>query len=69
MSRAGRNVMTPRLAAPRDLQEITVFSAGIATVSKEPETGKTLIGIIASSAARDALTKSGRDPIAAGATT
>jgi molybdate transport system substrate-binding protein len=53
---------------PDDLQKITVFSAGIATVSKEPDAGRALIKFLASPAARDALVKSGLDPIAAGAT-
>jgi molybdate transport system substrate-binding protein len=52
---------------PNDLQKITVFSAGIATVSKEPDAGKALIKFLASPAARDALVKSGLEPIAAGA--
>ena len=37
---------------PPELQQITVFSAGIATVSKEPEAGKALISFLASPAAR-----------------
>jgi molybdate transport system substrate-binding protein len=49
---------------PPDLQKITVFSAGIATGSKEPEAGKALIKYLASPAAHDALVKSGLDPIA-----
>ena len=49
---------------PPDLQKITVFSAGIATGSKEPEAGKELIKFLASPAARDALVESGLDPIA-----
>ena len=53
---------------PDDLQKITVFSAGIATVSKEPEAGKALIKFLASPAARAEIVKSGMDPIAAGAT-
>jgi molybdate transport system substrate-binding protein len=53
---------------PNDLQKITVFSAGIASVSKEPEAGKALIKFLASPAARDALVKSGLDPIPASAT-
>src|SRR5207237_1412891 len=48
---------------PDDLQRITVFSAGIATVSKEPEAGRALIKFLASPAARDAIVKSGMDPI------
>ena len=53
---------------PADLQNITVFSAGIATVSKEPEAGKALIKFLASPAARDTIVKSGMEPIAVGAT-
>ncbi|QPF83394.1 substrate-binding domain-containing protein [Bradyrhizobium genosp. L] len=53
---------------PESLQKITVFSAGIATVSKEPEAGKALISFLASPEAHDALVKSGLDPIPAGAT-
>jgi molybdate transport system substrate-binding protein len=53
---------------PNDLQKITVFSAGIATVSKEPEAGRALIKFLASPAARDVLIKSGLDPIPASAT-
>jgi molybdate transport system substrate-binding protein len=62
---AGIDIIGP---LPPDLQKITVFSAGIATGSKEPEAGKVLIKFLASPAARDALVKSGLDPIAAGAT-
>jgi molybdate transport system substrate-binding protein len=51
---------------PPDLQKITVFSAGIATVSKEPEAGKALIKFLTSPAARDEIVKSGLDPIAPG---
>jgi molybdate transport system substrate-binding protein len=53
---------------PNELQKITVFSAGIATVSKEPEAAKALIKFLGSPAARDAIIKSGMEPIAAGAT-
>jgi molybdate transport system substrate-binding protein len=49
---------------PKDLQKITVFSAGIATVSKEPEAGKALIEFLTSSAARETIVNSGLDPIA-----
>ena len=58
---AGIDIVGP---LPPDLQKITVFSAGIASVSKEPEAGKALIKFLASPAARDALVKSGLDPIA-----
>jgi molybdate transport system substrate-binding protein len=55
-------------ALPDELQKITVFSAGIATGSKEPEAGKALIKFLGSPAARDEIVKSGMDPIPAGAT-
>lgn len=53
---------------PDELQRITVFSAGIATGSKEPEAGKTLIQFLASPAAREAIVNSGMEPIAPRAT-
>jgi molybdate transport system substrate-binding protein len=53
---------------PDELQKVTVFSAGIASVSKEPEAGKALIKFLASPAARDTIIKSGLEPIVAGAT-
>jgi molybdate transport system substrate-binding protein len=53
---------------PDELQKITIFSAGIASVSKEPDAGKALIKFLASPAARPEIVKSGLDPIAAGAT-
>jgi molybdate transport system substrate-binding protein len=62
---AGIDIVGP---LPDDLQKITVFSAGIATVSKEPEAGKALIKFLASPAARDTIVKSGMDPIPASAT-
>jgi molybdate transport system substrate-binding protein len=53
---------------PPELQKVTVFSAGIATVSKEPDAGKALIKFLASPAASAAIIKSGMEPIPAGAT-
>jgi molybdate transport system substrate-binding protein len=53
---------------PDELQKITIFSAGIASVSKEPDAGKALIKFLASPAARPEIVKSGMDPIPAGAT-
>ena len=53
---------------PDALQQITIFSAGIASVSKEPDAGKALIKFLASPSARAELVKSGMDPIAPGAT-
>jgi len=49
---------------PDALQKVTVFSAGIATGSKEPEAGKALIKFLASPAAKDAIVNSGLEPIA-----
>jgi molybdate transport system substrate-binding protein len=51
---------------PDELQKITVFSAGIATASKEPDAGKALINFLASPAARPEIVKSGMDPIVVG---
>jgi len=53
---------------PDELQKVTVFSAGIASVSKEPDAGKALIKFLASPAARPEIVKSGMDPIPASAT-
>jgi molybdate transport system substrate-binding protein len=52
---------------PDSLQKVTVFSAGIATGSKEPEAGKALIKFLASPAARETIINSGLEPIAGGA--
>jgi molybdate transport system substrate-binding protein len=62
---AGVDIVGP---LPPELQKITVFSAGIATVSKEPDAGKALIKFLASPAASAAIVKSGMEPIPAGAT-
>src|SRR5580698_8764330 len=62
---AGIDIVGP---LPDPLQKITVFSAGIATGSKEPEAGKELIKFLGSPAARDEIVSSGMEPIAAGAT-
>ena len=49
---------------PSDLQKITVFSAGLATASKEPEAGKALIEFLSTSpVAKDEMTRSGLEPI------
>jgi molybdate transport system substrate-binding protein len=53
---------------PSELQKITVFSAGVATTSKEPGAGKALIKFLASPAASAAIVKSGMEPIPASAT-
>jgi len=62
---AGVDIIGP---LPDELQRITVFSAGIAAVSKEPEAGRALIKFLASPAAREAIVKSGMDPIPVAAT-
>src|ERR1700743_3334799 len=48
---------------PDALQKITVFSAGIASVSKEPDAGKALIKFLGSPAARAEIVNSGMDPL------
>jgi molybdate transport system substrate-binding protein len=53
---------------PSELQKVTVFSGGIATVSKEPDAGRALIKFLASPAAGAEIIKSGMEPIASGAT-
>ena len=62
---AGVDIVGP---LPPELQKITVFAAGIATVSKEPDAGKALIKFLASPAASAAIVKSGMEPIPVGAT-
>jgi molybdate transport system substrate-binding protein len=62
---AGIDIVGP---LPDELQKITIFSAGIATVSKEPDAGKALIKFLASPTARAEIVKSGMEPIPAGAT-
>ena len=51
---------------PDALQKVTVFSAGIAAVSKEPEAGKALIKFLGSPTARETLVNSGLEPIHGG---
>jgi molybdate transport system substrate-binding protein len=48
---------------PESLQKVTVFSAGIASASKEPEAGKALIKFLGSTAARKTIVDSGLEPI------
>jgi molybdate transport system substrate-binding protein len=60
---AGIDIVGP---LPDDLQKVTVFSAGIAAVSKEPEAGRALIKFLASPAARETIVNSGLEPIAGG---
>ena len=51
---------------PDALQKVTVFSAGIATVSKQPEAAKALIKFLGSPAARETIINSGLEPIEGG---
>jgi molybdate transport system substrate-binding protein len=62
---AGIDIVGP---LPDELQKVTVYSAGIAGVSKEPDAGKALIKFLASPAASTTLIKSGLEPITAGGT-
>ena len=62
---AGIDIVGP---LPDELQKVTLFSAGIASVSKEPDAGRALIKFLASPAASAAIVKSGLEPIAAGGT-
>jgi molybdate transport system substrate-binding protein len=57
---AGIDIVGP---LPENLQKVTVFSAGIASASKEPEAGKALIKFLASPAARETIVNSGLEPI------
>jgi molybdate transport system substrate-binding protein len=50
---------------PAEVQKATVYSAGIATASREPAAAKALIAFLVSPAAVDAVKKSGMDPMAA----
>ena len=61
---AGIDIVGP---LPESLQKVTVFSAGIASTSKEPAAGKALITFLASSAAKKAIIDSGLEPIESGA--
>jgi molybdate transport system substrate-binding protein len=57
---AGIDIVGP---LPDNLQKVTVFSAGIAAASKEPEAGKALINFLASPAAKKTIIDSGLEPI------
>ena len=48
---------------PAEVQRVTVFSAGLAANSKEPEAGRALITFLTSPAAAAAVTKSGLEPL------
>ena len=48
---------------PPEVQQVTVFSAGVAAGSKEPDAGRELIKFLASPAAASAIRKSGLEPM------
>ena len=48
---------------PREVQKVTIFSAGIATGAKHPKEARAFIQFIASSAAAPAMKKSGLEPM------
>jgi molybdate transport system substrate-binding protein len=48
---------------PPEVQKVTIFSAGIITVAKEPDAGRALIKFLASPAAAPAITRSGLEPV------
>jgi len=48
---------------PAAVQRTTVFAAGIAVTSADPERARTIIAFLASAAARSVVVKSGLDPI------
>jgi molybdate transport system substrate-binding protein len=47
---------------PGDIQEVTVFSAGIAAVAKEPEAAKALIKFLSAPEAAPLIKRTGMDP-------
>jgi molybdate transport system substrate-binding protein len=59
---AGIDVVGP---LPEDLQQVTVFSAGVAAVSKDPQAARALIAFLASPAAAPTVQKTGLEPMTA----
>ncbi|SDE01395.1 substrate-binding domain-containing protein [Belnapia rosea] len=51
---------------PAELQQVTVFSAGLAAGAREPEAAHALIRFLASPEARDTLRRTGLDPMGGG---
>ena len=51
-------------ALPHEVQKVTVFSAGIATSSKDPEAARSLIRFLASPSAATVIARTGLEPIA-----
>ena len=48
---------------PPEVQQVTVFSAGVAAGAKEPDAGRALIKFLASPVAAPAIRKSGLEPV------
>jgi molybdate transport system substrate-binding protein len=48
---------------PPEVQQVTIFSAGVAVGAREPDAGRALIKFLASPAAAPAITKSGLEPV------
>lgn len=48
---------------PAEIQQITVFSGGVAAGAKEPEAGRALLQFLSSPAAAQAIAKSGLEPV------
>ena len=48
---------------PDAVQKVTVFSAGIASAAKSPETGKALIDFLAAPSSEPVLLKMGLEPV------
>jgi molybdate transport system substrate-binding protein len=48
---------------PPEVQQVSIFSAGVAVGAREPEAGRALIKFLASSAAAPAIRKSGLEPM------
>jgi molybdate transport system substrate-binding protein len=48
---------------PPEVQQVTVFSAGVAVGAKEPDAGRALIKFLSSPAAAPAIKKSGLEPV------
>jgi molybdate transport system substrate-binding protein len=48
---------------PPELQKVSVFSAGVAATSTDPELARSVIRFLASAEAADAITKSGLEPV------
>ena len=48
---------------PPEVQQVTIFSAGVAVGAREPDAGRALIKFLASPAAAPAITKCGLEPV------